>query len=207
MNTSPESQEEDDELDENLDDELLESPAEAREWILSELEDEQTNGRVKKTISKKSIDGMVEIQCREGYGDILSLANDHFPQIITRLGKKEIEEKADTYDQIWKQGKYAPEVTLSGIKLLKPKERKATAKQLAFLRKLGIRDEKLLESLGIAQASESISSILEARNRELFCETSSPIKQNKMSSVGKLLSVVVLVALVLIFLNYLNGLQ
>ena len=191
--------------DDSPDDESVESPEEARSWILTELAEEQENGRIRKTIPKKLIEEMVAIQCRDGYGDLLTLCADHFPQLLTKLGNRELEEEDDLYDQIKKQGKYAPEVTITDLKSREPNERKATAKQLNFLRSLGVKDEKLLGSLGVRQASDAISATLDARERVLFTDQSNARGKDKGLGFGKILFIVVMVALLVMALNYYGG--
>jgi endonuclease YncB( thermonuclease family) len=97
-------------------------------------------------------------------GNTLELVRSVCPEIVTGEGFRRA---GDDDDELRREGKYAPTVSPEGVPAREPKEPDATQKQIDFLRRLGVRDESLLRSLGKKQASQAIQSVLQIRE-EMF---------------------------------------
>ncbi|MEY3775281.1 MAG: hypothetical protein RLZZ129_2061 [Verrucomicrobiota bacterium] len=174
---------ESDEEDEQ--DDLLSDPVEVRAEFLECLKAAQDKGTVVKRISKQRLEAMIEIEIREGYGDSESLIKDHFPELLTRAGKAEAEEFDRLRREINRTGEYAPEIKVNSLQAKKVGEFHATAKQIRYLRDLGVRDERVLTGLGKLQASDLIDTAIRLREEKMDApKVDAPVRQGGSGLFG-----------------------
>ena len=148
------------------DEEDFTDPEADREWLEGELAELQEEGHVKKRVTAAQINQMLQIQTVHGYGSALDLLSEHFPTLITARGRKNHEEDSRQVREVRQVGEFAPPIKVSGVGERPASEPAATAKQISYLRDLGVRDEALLTRIGKSQASELIGKVLEARDQK-----------------------------------------
>jgi hypothetical protein len=140
-------------------------PEQDREWLECGLLEEQEEGMIVEGISEAIKLEMLKAQVETGYGVVFDLVAEKFPDLLTQNGRHRLQEEKIEYDKSRRMKEFAPLVTIEKLPARLDGERDATEKQINFLRDLGVRDESILASLGIKQASDLIAKILDERNK------------------------------------------
>lgn len=163
---------EDENFESGEDNSLQSDPEKDRAWLEGELIDAQNEGFCKKQISKIKVDEMLRIQAKSGYGWVLDLLSENMPDLLTVSGKEKHEEFERIIRQSGRMGEFAPNIIISIAGSRLADDLPATIKQIKYLRDLGVRNERLLSTLGKRQASEVIDKVLDLRETDEFKKSS-----------------------------------
>jgi hypothetical protein len=184
---------------EDDDDEPVTDPESIRAEFLESLRTAQDEGFVRRRINKQRVEEMLKIQARDEYYAIENLIQDHFPELLTESGKRQVEEEARLRRKLDRVGEFAPSVKVEKLEPMQANEPPATAKQISYLRDLGVRDEQLLSGIGKWQASDLIDTVLKLREDKL--DDVAPIESGEVPndsssapSTGPALIVVIIIA-------------
>lgn len=134
---------------------------ESFQFELGHLQDE---GHVKSRVSKATLENL-KAKILEEDMMIEEAIETYHPEIFTAKYKKDQEELDRNNRKSQKIGEFAPTIGVGKLEPLQKNEPKATVKQLEYLRKLGVRDEKVLSHIGKWQASELIERTIDYRNK------------------------------------------
>ncbi len=131
------------------------------QFELGHLQDE---GHVKARISKTTIENLKRKLLEDEDLMFEEAITQFHPELWTVKHKREEEKQDIENKRIQKIDEFAPTIKVGKLQPLQNNEPRATPKQIAFLRQMGIRDEMVLATIGKRQASSLIGETIEYRN-------------------------------------------